>query len=141
MANDSPAGPVLHERDFPARIPIFDRSSRRCAKGGRKIPAATRAASWSLASREILIVLTIYPFRELEIVTASNEEVHVVGHDYVSSDCHAKFIERSSDIFLKCLMDRFQIFYFPSVNRANRHKEQRRITCLKKSDRGAVDDP
>jgi len=40
---------------------------------------------------------SVHPLRQLEVIPASNEKVHVIRHDQISSDGHAKFITSSAD--------------------------------------------
>jgi len=57
--------------------------------------------------------------------------MHVIRHDHVPPNRDGKLIESPIGTLLKCLMCSLQIFDLSSVNRADRHKEQRRIISLK----------
>jgi hypothetical protein len=45
--------------------------------------------------------------RELKVITASNEEMHVIGHHHIPSHGHAKLVTRSADVGLERAMGCF----------------------------------
>jgi hypothetical protein len=72
-----------------------------------KILIAKAVVSWSLRvapNATDIAHLPIHPLRELKVMPASKEQMHVIGHDQISSEVHIKFVTSSADVGFKCLM-------------------------------------
>ena len=65
------------------------------------------------------------------MIIASNKEMHVIGHDYITTDPDVEFLNAFERIFSKRLVRGVQTINFASMESTYRDEKKRRIIGLK----------